>query len=486
MNTHDASGRVVPENVEAEQALLGAILLNNAAFDVVNRLLEPQHFYEPLHQLVYEVIGQTLAAGRGANPVMLKNSLPAKVDGLKINGQEVSVPSYLAQLCTHAVTVINAPDYAAAVFDAWVARQAIGALQEGVDTYFKLAPGENPLKAFEPIEERIASIRAEALKSSPIKSAGQSYLDSLSASYRRGEVRGVPIALEEIATVISEPCFEAGNLYGLLSSSAEGKTSLTVQLMRYALQRGNPVLMLSFDQSAEQIVRQMVAQEHEIEARRQRDAKLLSEKEFETCMAFASQLDTMPFRIVKCTDQTAPKLVRLAQTFVKQKGNGRVPLVVVDHIRSITPESDRGDEGTKALRIGQILKVGAEQTDSSWLVLNQRNSWGMKRPNPRPIAADLFGGEGAKAPFDAVFYLYRFLKFLEERKAIASKDSDWKEIERVFPSAVRNDGIDISEIGAVKVRFGSTNIRQRLIFEGRLTRYKSDRAPVEQESLEGF
>lgn len=486
MNAQDTNIRAVPENVPAEQALLGAILLNNASFDVINRLLEPQHFYEPLHQRVYEVIGQTLTNGRGANPVTLKNSLPAKVEGLKIDGQDVSVSAYLAHLCTHAVTVVNAPDYAAAIFDAWVARQAISALQDGVDTYFSLAPGENPLKAFEPIEERMAAIRADALKSSPIKNAGQSYLDALSESFRRGEVRGVPIALDEIAEVISEPCFEAGNLYGLLSSSGEGKTSLTIQLMLYALKKGHPVCFLSYDQSSDQAIRQMVAQEHEIEARRQRDAKLLSEKEFETCMSFARWIGSVPFEVIKCTDQSAPQLVGLARTFVKRRGNNKVPLIVVDHIGVVKPEDRRADEGTKAKGIGQILKAGAEMTDAAWLVLNQRNSFGMKRDNPRPISMDLFGGDPAKTPFDAIFYLYRFLKFLEERKAIASSDSDWKKIEKAFPSAVRQDGIDIAEIGSVKSRFGNPHIRQRLIFEARLTRYKSDRAPVEQESLEGF
>lgn len=485
MNAHDPSVRAVPENVMAETALLGAILLNNQAFDVVNRLLEPQHFYEPLHQRVYEVIGQTLAAGRGANPVTLKNSLPAKVEGLKIEGQDVTVSAYLAHLCANAVTVVNAPDYAAAIFDAWVARQAIGALQDGVDAYFNLAPGENPLKAFEPIEERMAAIRADALKSSPIKNAGQSYLDALSESFRRGEVRGVPIALDEIAEVISEPCFEAGNLYGLLSSSGEGKTSLTVQLILHALKKGHPVCFLSYDQSSDQVIRQMVAQEHEIEARRQRDAKLLSEKEFATCMNFAQWIGRVPFEVVKCTDQSAPQLVGLARTFVKRRGNDKVPLVVVDHIGVVKPEDRRADEGTKAKGIGQILKAGAEMTDAAWLVLNQRNSFGMKRDNPRPISMDLFGGDPAKTPFDAIFYLYRFLKFLEERKAIASSESDWKKIEKSFPSAVR-EGADIAEIGSVKVRFGNPHIRQRLIFEARLTRYKSDRAPVEQESLEGF
>jgi len=486
MNAYDPNVRAVPENVEAEGALLGAILINNAAFDKVNRLLEPQHFYEPLHRKIYEVIGQTLASGRGVNPVTIRSHLPTTIDGLKIDGEQATVAAYLARLCTEAVTIVNAADYALAVYDAWVARQAISALQEGVDTYFNLAPGEDPLKAFEPIEERMAAVRAEALKAAPIKNAGQSYVDALSASYQRQDVNGVPIALDEIAEVISEPCFEGGNLYGLLSSSGEGKTSLTVQLMLHAMKKGHPVCFLSYDQSSDQVLRQMVAQEHEIEARRQRDAKLLSEREFETCMNFAQWVGSLPFEVVKCTDQSAPQLVGIARTFVKRHGNGKVPFIVVDHIGVVKPEDRRADEGTKAKGIGQILKAGAEMTGGAWLVLNQRNSFGMKRDNPRPISMDLFGGDPAKTPFDAIFYLYRFIKFLEERKAIASSEADWKKIEKVFPSAVRQDGQDIAEVGSIKSRFGNPHIRQRLVFEARLTRYKSDRAPVEQESLAGF
>lgn len=479
--------RIVPANIEAECALLGAILTNNAAFDRVSNLLEPGHFFEPVHQKIYQVVGELLRMGKVATPITVKNFLPTEIDGLKIDGEDATTMAYLARLCSQAATVLQARDYAAAIYDAWVARQAISTLEEGVEVYFNLSPGENPLKAFEPVEERMAAIRAEALKTAGVKNAGQSYLDSLAASYKRGEVRGVPIALDEIAEVISEPCFEAGNLYGLLSSSGEGKTSITVQMMLHALKKGHPVLFLSFDQSSDQVIRQMVAQEHNIEARRQRDSKLLSEKEYETCMGFADWIGSLPFEVVKCTDQSAPQLVGMARTFIKRFGSGLTPLVVVDHIGVVKPEDRRADEGTKAKGIGQILKAGAEMTDAAWLVLQQRNSYGMKRDNPRPIAADLFGGEGAKAPFDAIFYLYRFLHHLEQKRAIASSEADWKKINsgKVFPSAVLG-GEDIAEIGSVKCRFGSPNIRTRLIFEARFTRYKSDRNPVMQESLEGM
>lgn len=477
---HANPARVVPANIEAEQALLGAILVNNAAYERVSKFLESEHFFEPLHRRIFEVASEMIRLGKAVNPVLIKTFLPSTE---KVG--DMTVQQYLARLAAESATIINAKDYGEAIHEMWIRRRAISACEDIASIAYDLPPDRDILAEIAPLEDQIATLRAERIKGDAGKGAGQSYLDSLSASFQRGEVRGVSIAVAEIAEVISEPCFEAGNLYGLLSSSGEGKTSLTVQLMLHALKKGHPVCFLSYDQSSDQVLRQMVAQEHEIEARRQRDAKLLSEKEFETCMDFAQWIGSVPFEVIKCTNQTAPQLVGLARTFIKRRGNSLVPMVVVDHMGAVTPEDRRADEGTKAKGIGQIMKAGGEMTESAWLVLNQRNTLGMKRDNPRPIGMDLFGGDPAKTPFDAIFYLYRFQKFLEERKSIASSDSDWKKIEKVFPSAAR-EGQDVAEIGAIKVRFGSPHIRQRLIFEAHLTRYKSERAPVAQESLEGF
>ena len=138
---------------------------------------------------------------------------------------------------------------------------------------------------------------------------------------------------------------------------------------------------------------------------------------------------------------------------------------------------------TQLDQVQAMFKAAAESTRSAWLVLNQRNSKGLERDNPRPIAADLYGGEAARYDYDAIFYLYRFMKFYLERKAIASKDADFATIKKVFPSAVREDGADIAELGALKVRFGSPNITRTLRFEDRFTRYVSERVEPEQQDM---
>lgn len=469
MNAHDPHlARQVPANVEAEQALLGAILVNNRAYDRVSGFLESEHFNEKLHRTIYGVMGVLVAKGQGFSPITIKSYLP---EGIEI-AKDMTLAQYLVRLAAESVSVINARDYGLAIHEMWIRRTAILALEDAASLAYDLPADMDILAEIGPVEDRLAALRAERVRGENRAGLGKRYLDAMNAAHQRREVPGVPICLPEIARVISEPTFEAGNLYGLLSSSGEGKTSLTLQIISYALEKGHPVQFLSFDQSGDQIMRQMAAQRYGIEARRQRWGDL-SEREWETAVDFAQWADAAPFDVTKCTDQGAAQLVGFARTFLKRKANGKVPLIVVDHIRAVKPEDRRADEGTKANDISKVFKAGAETTGAAWLVLNQRNSGGLSRANPRPVAADLFGGEGARTAYDAIFYIYRMLKHYEDKMRIAAV-REMKDIERAFPTAVRVDGIDIAEIGAIKVRFGPTNITERLIFEARFTKYRPE------------
>jgi replicative DNA helicase len=112
--------RSAPHNIEAEQALLGAILVNNEAFYRVSDFLEPAHFFEPIHQKVYQLARDLIRAGKLATPVTLKTFLDAGID---IGGLTVS--QYLARLAAEATTIINAEDYGHTVYDLSIRRALI-------------------------------------------------------------------------------------------------------------------------------------------------------------------------------------------------------------------------------------------------------------------------------------------------------------------------------------------------------------------------
>src|SRR5215472_10443732 len=120
--------RSAPHNIEVEQALLGAILVNNEAFYRVSDFLEPDHFFEPLHQKIFKDISSLVRAGKSATPITLKNFLPTDLDVAGLTGSQ-----YLARLAAEATTVINAGDYGRNIYDLFTRRSLIGIGEEMVN-----------------------------------------------------------------------------------------------------------------------------------------------------------------------------------------------------------------------------------------------------------------------------------------------------------------------------------------------------------------
>ncbi|NTJ00330.1 hypothetical protein G6L07_08330 [Agrobacterium rhizogenes] len=270
--------------------------------------------------------------------------------------------------------------------------------------------------------------------------------------------------------MLSEPVFEAGNLYGLLSSSGEGKSSLTMQLIYHAVAEGHPVLFLSYDQSPAQCVRQMIAQVYEISVGQQREPmRLMSQKDQDRCVMFANWMNSQPFEIIRCQREGVDRLIAYARRFIKKRANGKTPFIVLDHIGKVKPKNDKLSADRISGDVTVELKALADEVAASVLILNQRNGESGKRQNPRPIAKDLYGGENARADYDAVLTLYRPEKYKKEMEKVAATAQDWKIINSVFGSDIEG----IAEIASIKVRFGDPSILERVKFEARYTRYVS-------------
>ena len=113
--------RQVPHNIEAEQALLGAILINNESHDRVSAFLDAEHFYDPLHGQIYETIAKLILAGKQATPVTVKTFF----ENAEPISPHLTVPQYLGRLAVNATTIINAKDYGQTVYDLATRRQLI-------------------------------------------------------------------------------------------------------------------------------------------------------------------------------------------------------------------------------------------------------------------------------------------------------------------------------------------------------------------------
>src|SRR5258705_3874252 len=142
--------RAAPHNIEAEQALLGAILVNNEALYRVSDFLEPTHFFEPIHQQIYVIARSLIRTGKLASPVTLKTFLPADA-----NIAGLTLPQYLARLAAEATTIINAADYGRAVYDLAIRRRLIQIGEEMVNVAFDAPVDFAPREQIEDAERRL-------------------------------------------------------------------------------------------------------------------------------------------------------------------------------------------------------------------------------------------------------------------------------------------------------------------------------------------
>ena len=462
----------VPQNLEAEEQLIGILMNSNAALTKVP-WLEPDDFFNPVLKRLFESITAMVEKGMAANALTMKDAFEP---GMMIHDQPPI--AYLARLQGEIAT--TDPVGFAKTLRYARSRRAMVSTGEDMAKAARLSPPEvTPTEILGEFEDRLAEVRLLAPRQdtrTAIGSYADAFLSSLSPSHSSG--RGVPLVFPELEQVIQEP-LEGGNLYGLLSSSGEGKTSLMLQIAEHAARKGSPVLIMSYDQNGEQVFRQIVSQCVGTEVTRIRRGDF-SEKEAERMISETNRIKALPIEIIRCKREKIGRIAAYARAFVKrwQTVTEGTPLIILDHSRKVQPDRPNDHEGRIAGAINGECKAVAEETGAAWLNINQRNSGGMSRPNPRPIAKDLFGGEQAKEDFDAIFYLYRKEKWRDEQLKIAR---DAKEKEQIMQRFGDCEGK--AEIGAIKVRYGSDNQRRELIWEGRYTRYRSEQQGDQVEGL---
>lgn len=465
MNAHNAiEAQELPSNLEAEQALLGAILMDIRAYERVILFLEPVHFSEPVHRDIFTVIGECIAKGRPVNPITIKPYLP------DVDLGEITLAQYLVRLASDAVSVDLARSFGEAIYEMWQRRELLETCDQVSERARHLEASDDILDAVSDIEDRLSAIKVSRLEQENSQSVADKWIDNIGRAAEKKDPVGVPIKHPELQKVLGEPTFQPKNLYGGLASSGEGKTSFVLELMDHALKNDHPVLFLSYDQSTEQCIAQMAQQALSIDMRRQLEGDL-SGKEIGWCVDFKVQLNRRRFEIIECSAEKADRLVTLARSFIRRYGNGKTPLIVIDHIKAIPVFDKRTDAGTQATDITRVLKSGAKELDAAFLILNQRNSAGNRRDIPQPLVGDIHGGEIARTDYDAIFYLYRYKKWHDERRAIATQQ-DQKKLEWAFKYYLSQGGVDITKIGAVKVRFGNPAIFKHMEFEAQFTRYK--------------
>ncbi len=220
--------REAPHNIEAEQQLLGAILINNEAMDRVSAFLEPLHFFDPLHGQIYEIAGKMIQAGKQATPITLKTFF----DAAEPIDPHLTVPQYLGRLAANATTIINAEDYGRTVYDLAVRRQLIVLGEDMVNSAYDAPIDFPPESQIQEAETRLYDLAERGKYGQGFMSFGNALthaIDMAAAAYERdGHLSGLSTGLNDLDKKMGG--LQASDLIILAGRPSMGKTALATNI----------------------------------------------------------------------------------------------------------------------------------------------------------------------------------------------------------------------------------------------------------------
>jgi len=416
--------RAPPHNIEAEQALLGAILVNNDAFDRVSDFLKPEHFSEALHQRIFEVLGALIRNGKVANITTLKTHIAdADLGGLTIN-------QYVARLAAEATTIINAADYGEVIRDLAIRRSLI-VIGGDIATAAYDAPIDNPPRLqIEEAERRLYAIAETGRFEGGFQSlsaATAAALEMAAAAYQRdGHLSGLATGLADLDLKMGG--LQSSDLIVLAGRPGMGKTALATNIAfnvakayRSELtpdgQRktvdGGIVGFFSLEMSSEQLATRIIAEQAGIASYRIRRGAI-NDAEFAAIAEAARAMQSAPLYI----DQTGGiSIAQLAARARRQKRQTGLDLMIVDYIQLLSASRGRGENRVQEVtEITTGLKALAKELNVPIIALSQLSRQVEQREDKRPQLSDLRESGSIEQDADVVMFVYREEYYLKNRE----------------------------------------------------------------------
>jgi replicative DNA helicase len=478
----EPASQTLPQNIEAEAALLGALMIDNRLVEDVQLKLKSHHFFEPLHGRIYESILRMTDSNRVANPVTLKPLFEGD-ESMK----EVGGPAYLAQLTGSGAAVIGARDFAQQIYDLALLRALIGVgrdLVEGaLDTREEIAP----LVQIEQAETELYKVAEEGGAEGKAKSFGEAAMASIrnaeAALNRGGGLTGITTGFTGLNSRIGG--LQRSDLVIVAGRPGMGKTALATNMAFATAERflqdqadgiepakaaGSPVAIFSLEMSAEQLVTRVLSEQSQITAEQIRTGNL-GRQEFASFARTADRLHSLPLYIDDTPGLTIAALRTRARRLKRQKGIG---LVVVDYLQ-LLQGTGRGSNDNRVQEISEIsggLKQLAKELDVPVIGVSQLSRAVEQREDKRPQLSDLRESGSIEQDADIVLFVYReeyYLRAIEPKHPIPDDPPD------VFAKFDEWEGkykqvAGMAELIIAKNRHGGTG-KERLRFEGRFTKF---------------
>ncbi len=488
--------RVPPANSEAEQALLGAVLTNNKAYERVSEFLEAKHFADPVHARIYEAIAKLLEKGQLASVTTLKTYLES--DGLLL---EVGGPQYLARLAASAVTIINAYDYGKLVYDLYLRRQLIGLGEEMVNEAFAPDLDISASDQIEQAEQSLFELASAGSTEGGFQDFNHAMATAISlaeaAHQREGKLSGVPTGLVDMDHKLGG--LHPSDLIILAGRPSMGKTALATNIAfnaakayreavdefgRKKVADGAVVAFFSLEMSAEQLATRILSERTGIPSHKIRQGELQGD-DFAALVAASQELQRLKLYIDDTPALSVSAVRTRARRLARTHGLG---MIVIDYLQLLRASAGTRQEN-RVQEISDItrnLKALAKELNVPVVALSQLSRAVEQREDKRPQLADLRESGSIEQDADVVMFVFREQYYLERAEPTRRPDeSEDKYNDRHDRYVKRMEEVwNTAEVIIAKQRHGPIGT-VRLFFDGNTTKFsdlaQSDHVPEHHE-----
>lgn len=423
--------RQAPHNLEAEQALLGAILVNNEAHDRVSQFLEAHHFFDPLHQQIYETSAKLIASGKNATPITLRTFF----ENAEPIDASTTVPQYLGRLAANAATLMNARDYGRTIYDLAIRRHLILIAEDMAGAAYDAPVDFPPKEQIEEAEARLFSL-AETGKYGQgflsFQTALTTAVEMANLAFQRdGGLSGTSTGLRDLDQKMGG--LQQSDLIILAGRPSMGKTALATNLAfniakaRLRSWRENPDLprddpkhsgavvgFFSLEMSAEQLATRILSEQAELGSEKIRRG-MISEDEFKRLARVAQEMSEVPLFIDQTGGISIAQLSARARKLKRQQGLG---LLVVDYLQLLTGNGGSSAQN-RVQEVSQIttgLKALAKELNTPIIALSQLSRQVENREDKRPQLSDLRESGSIEQDADVVMFVFREEYYVERLK----------------------------------------------------------------------
>jgi replicative DNA helicase len=472
----DASAtEALPHNVEAEQQLLGAILVNNDIYDRVAALIRAEHFFDPVHQRIYEIAAARIQKNALASPVTLKAFMEDDA-GLK----ELGGAAYLVRLAGAAISSFAARDYAQMIYDLAVRRELIQLGRDISDRAAKVDLASEPREQITEAEQRLYKLGEQGVAERGFQSFLKAVTDAVNvanAAYQRGGgLAGISTGLVDLDKKLGG--LHESDLLILAGRPSMGKTSLATNIafnIAKAYRRGRKpdgsegaveggvVGFFSLEMSAEQLAARILSEASEVPSEQIRRGDM-TETEFRRFVEAAKDLESCPLYI---DDTPALPISQVAARARRLKRTHGLDVLMIDYLQLLkgSAKSSEANRVQEVSEITQGLKAIAKELNIPVIALSQLSRQVENREDKRPQLSDLRESGSIEQDADVVMFVFRE-EYYREREKPADHELDkmaaWQEVMEKCHG--------VAEVIIGKQRHGPIGTVP-LSFEGRFTRF---------------